>query len=931
MDKKRLIEVVSLIQNGSDAAKQELYLDSSKSVYFLALKMLRNTDDAEDMTQDVFITVFEKINELWEPASYYRWLNLITANKCTNLLTRRRELPGIDCDEAERFDMEEDDTFFLPERSFDDAETRRMIMEIVEALPTPQRLCILYYYYQQLTIAQIAENLDCSEGTVKSRLSLARAKIRQELERKNKEEGIRLYGVPMALTPVLGQALQDYAMPMDAMARMWNTVLNATANFYAQSGPHNNPSFLDSAQSPTNMEAHSGVRQNTAPSGAHDAPSSPQPARTDAGGNGLPGQTAPQNTGGSTPLSRRIPSSAPRAENPSASARHGAHPGLATAPSGTEQGFPQEGPASSSSGAIGADTSGNMQTPEPQLHMQGNAPLSRRIPSAPPRMRQPAPPPASPQGLVGTPESTIPPRPSRPGFAAEPQTPPLRRISKTPGAPKSVGLILCSLLLICATIGLSLHAGATGAFGKVFGDERPSGSSSEIEVVGISAIREGSFPVGAFVREDNVGALVLDEFDKKGEGGYRYDIRSINNQDEFNTSGISAIVTDFTPTNEHKAMAVIDTEYGPLELYALSDYKLLLQVSGEWRQSAAHITDPEGIYVRDGFVGTEEKTPKPITDEKIVSANFWETDLDFIISDGWPLSLKLDGLYEIVDSGIADESAFMDHYTALYRSKGVAESDIAPLTDALRILLADHMLGTVGSVQMTHHEGWIHSPGITEIIYESHGRITTIGEFYKAYVSSHNPDVARISKIEVGYEFGEGRYAWTDSPLAASSGIGFQQTLSENGSALHICGVMTLLAEVEEAHLDRVELDMDIFRREDGSVDADGYLTIHTKASEYITYHLVLGATLGRVNDEPVKPQPRAYITFVDRAAIFGDKLCIYYDQALAEQPDGTWKVVLTRKGMEGFVPVTVDLYTEARDKYVEKQAKMLALGVQTP
>jgi len=100
-----------------------------------------------------------------------------------------------------------------------------MIIEIIDNLPLPQRLCIYYYYYEHLTVAQIAENLGANESTVRTRLAVAREKIRKELEQLNEEEGIKLYSaVPLMLTPILNQGLQEFDMPQELLNSMLDNI-----------------------------------------------------------------------------------------------------------------------------------------------------------------------------------------------------------------------------------------------------------------------------------------------------------------------------------------------------------------------------------------------------------------------------------------------------------------------------------------------------------------------------------------------------------------------------------------------------------------------------------------------------------------------------------------------------------------------------------
>lgn len=228
METERLIELVVMARQGDEKAMETLYLDAKRSVYYLALRMVKNPEDAEDITQEVFITVQEKISDLREPAAFYKWLNRITASKCTDLLRKYQGIVKLD-DEDEFLSLVDDDPTNLPDKAIDDADTRKIILEVIDSLPDGQRVCVILYYYQQNTISQIAGMLDLNENTVKSRLALARAKIRAALEEKEKKEGIKLYGIPLALTPILRQAMEQFTVPADVSERMWENIQKAVS------------------------------------------------------------------------------------------------------------------------------------------------------------------------------------------------------------------------------------------------------------------------------------------------------------------------------------------------------------------------------------------------------------------------------------------------------------------------------------------------------------------------------------------------------------------------------------------------------------------------------------------------------------------------------------------------------------------------------
>ena len=222
METKNLMEIVRRAQSGNHQAKQELYLDGSKSVYYLALKILRNKNNAEDITQDVFISVFEKISELQNPDAYYKWLNRITANKCSDFLRKHRDTMA-DEDIPDTLELEDEDGE-TPEALYEDEETRRTILSIVDILPDNQRQCIMYRYFNQFSIEEIAEITRANEHTVKSRLMLARNKMRAAIMEKEEKYGIKLYVIP--IMPILMKAFDEFQMPEELTTQMWDNINN---------------------------------------------------------------------------------------------------------------------------------------------------------------------------------------------------------------------------------------------------------------------------------------------------------------------------------------------------------------------------------------------------------------------------------------------------------------------------------------------------------------------------------------------------------------------------------------------------------------------------------------------------------------------------------------------------------------------------------
>lgn len=175
--------------------------------------MLRSEQDALDITQEVLITMLTSLDKLQNDGAFYSWIGGITANMCRNALNRgphKKEVQVVDDEDGNSlFDTFEDiDEQKAPEKALDNDETRRMIMDLIDALPDAQRECVLLYYYEEMSVKDIAATLNVSENTVKSRLNYARKAIKIGVEDYEKK-GTKLYSI--SILPFLLYFLREDA------------------------------------------------------------------------------------------------------------------------------------------------------------------------------------------------------------------------------------------------------------------------------------------------------------------------------------------------------------------------------------------------------------------------------------------------------------------------------------------------------------------------------------------------------------------------------------------------------------------------------------------------------------------------------------------------------------------------------------------------
>lgn len=214
-------EIVERAKAGDTDALENIYNETRQMVYFTALGILHNKDDAEDVVQDTYIKVFQNISRLNEEKAFINWLKIIVVNVCKNNLKKHKPALFLDHHEEDSAleSIEEVSEDFLPQEYIDQAEKREIIKNMVENLPDSQRIAVILYYFNELPLAEVSKVMGTTEGTTKSRLNYARKQIRAKVEEQEKQ-GNKLYaGVPM-LTRILKLVARQYNLPDKIASRI---------------------------------------------------------------------------------------------------------------------------------------------------------------------------------------------------------------------------------------------------------------------------------------------------------------------------------------------------------------------------------------------------------------------------------------------------------------------------------------------------------------------------------------------------------------------------------------------------------------------------------------------------------------------------------------------------------------------------------------
>lgn len=181
--------VVRLKEREENAFEEafELYKDM---VYSLALKLLSDKSEAYDVTQDVFLTLYKQIRRFRGESSLKTWLYRVTLNQAANRnrwwrrrFNSRFSSVSITGGFEERASIEPISQDPSLDRQILSIEARKSIQDGLDALPFDQRAAVILRDVQQLTYEEIAATIGVSMGTVKSRISRGRERLRRVLQR----------------------------------------------------------------------------------------------------------------------------------------------------------------------------------------------------------------------------------------------------------------------------------------------------------------------------------------------------------------------------------------------------------------------------------------------------------------------------------------------------------------------------------------------------------------------------------------------------------------------------------------------------------------------------------------------------------------------------------------------------------------------------
>lgn len=195
LEKMTDVELIECVVNGNTEAFEQIVKNNERFVYSVAFFTTKNSDDAWDVSQEVFLKVYNSVGSFRGDSKFSTWLYRLTKNTACDYARKHykhRELPiseiSNDDDNDRPFDFPDENINSNPEQSLLRGENIRLVRKALSLMDEQQRNILILREIKEKSYDEIAEILELNIGTVKSKLNRARAALKQTLEQKFKDE-----------------------------------------------------------------------------------------------------------------------------------------------------------------------------------------------------------------------------------------------------------------------------------------------------------------------------------------------------------------------------------------------------------------------------------------------------------------------------------------------------------------------------------------------------------------------------------------------------------------------------------------------------------------------------------------------------------------------------------------------------------------------
>ena len=175
---RTVADLVRAAQAGDRNAFGELFERYRPGIVALAMRRVRNADEAEELAQDVFIQAMQKIDQLRVPEAFGGWLRRIVHRMAINRMTRTRSALACDPETLEATCLAEG----TPEKFAQDREQAAAVRDGIHRLGSLDQQTLEAFYLQSKSLIEMSDEFDAPVGTIKRRLHVARKRLAKEMD-----------------------------------------------------------------------------------------------------------------------------------------------------------------------------------------------------------------------------------------------------------------------------------------------------------------------------------------------------------------------------------------------------------------------------------------------------------------------------------------------------------------------------------------------------------------------------------------------------------------------------------------------------------------------------------------------------------------------------------------------------------------------------
>ena len=177
---------------GDQAAWETVVRQNWRKVFNVAYKFVGKHDEAEDLTQDIFLKIFKALGTFDRRANFQTWIVSISRNLCIDHYRSVRKERQTIAREVDTGDLQPASTERGPYQAAEHQDLRALLRQALQTLPTTLRTAVILRDLQELSYQEIADQLGLPEGTVKSRINRGRIELAHQLKRlQDKQPAVR--------------------------------------------------------------------------------------------------------------------------------------------------------------------------------------------------------------------------------------------------------------------------------------------------------------------------------------------------------------------------------------------------------------------------------------------------------------------------------------------------------------------------------------------------------------------------------------------------------------------------------------------------------------------------------------------------------------------------------------------------------------------